>query len=296
MSFALVFYSVSCFPELSVCQSLLKLGAEIYPANGDLSGGRLGFAVQRATMMHNIELLKVLLNATKCRDAQKLGPLLLWVLNTKTVNTFERIVFSGPEIERNLQELIVLALKYEKNIEKINTYAENALFFSVAKGNARMTQFLLGTKCRAQLDVPSGRYALCPLLLAVSLNAEDQVETLLRAGANINSTFGGLDETCFHMCSRKSGSIRIAELLFKYCKGSATEKIQFLGRPRKDRRSSYHLAVYQGHFKLADWYAAEGVNVEAALDIITWNFRGIFEIFPSICRRALTLESKPSAT
>ncbi|RDW62495.1 hypothetical protein BP5796_10797 [Coleophoma crateriformis] len=256
--------------NLPAIKALLKHGAEIYP-NG-YSKGRLGGAVQRAAMMHNLEQLKVLLNATAPQDASKVGRLLHWILDNKTVTTFERILFTGPDINTTLQELIQCALRYEKDIDKLNGYGESALFFSVAKGNAQTVQNLLKTKCIAQLNAPSGRHMLQPLMLAVSLGVGDLVDTLLKAGANINSTFGKLEETCFHMCSRKSGSIEIAELLFKYTQGSTVKGDRLLDKPRKDGRSPYHLAVYQGHFKLADWYVARGANVEATLYVITWNF------------------------
>jgi Ankyrin repeats (3 copies) len=135
---------------------------------------------------------------------------------------------------------------------------------------------------------------LHPLLLAVSLNAEDIVETLLRSGANSRSTFGNLEETCFHLYSRESGSIEIADLLLKYSQGSADERTRLLGKPWKDGRTPYHFVVYQGHFKLADWYAARGVNVEATLYIVTWNIQGMIEVLRLLYNMALISESKLS--
>lgn len=258
---------------------MLNLGASINAVYNIDSKGR--GVIHRVAQMHNFELLEVLLEAaTKSniegrQEVISTQRLMSWILNTKSVTSFERILYTGPEINMRLGQTIHLALKYEKDVTSVNRLGENALFFSIANGNSEILRQVLNTKCRAQLEVPSGYHMLRPLQLAVSLSKEDDVEALLMAGADISPTFGNLEETCLHLCSRKSGSVEIAALLMKHYKGSSNEKTEFLNKQRRDGRSPYHLAIYQGHFKLADWYARMGADVEATLYVVTWKHEGI---------------------
>jgi hypothetical protein len=260
---------------------LLELGADINAVDdgGDSSGLS---TIQRVAQMHNFEMLKVLLDAVdRSRSSNKgsekalaTGKLLGCILDAKSFGTLERILYTGADIDTRLRQTIALALRYEQDIDDVNGLGETALFFSIATGNAQYVKELLNTKCRTQLNVPCGQHMLQPLQLAVSLSQEENVKTLLTAGADMNSTYGKLKETCFHLCSRKSGSVEIAGLLTKHFNGSSDEKTRLLNNTRQDGRSPYHLAVYQGHFNLADWYAARGADVEQTLYIVTWNHEG----------------------
>lgn len=254
---------------------LLKLGANIY--HNSVEPESEGGLFRRPAMLHDFELLKVLLEGMKT-SRNKASPrvrLLRFVLNVKSFTTFERIIHMGPKTDMKLQNTIDLVLEYEKDIESINGLGESALFYSIASGNSEIVQHLVSTKCLSQLNQPSGREKLRPLELAVSLSAIDIMRTLLEVGANISGTSGKLEETCLHLCSRKSGSIEVATLLLQHFHGSATEMVKFIDKPRKDGRTAYHLAILQGHFGLADWYIKQGANQQAPLYIITWTFQGI---------------------
>ncbi|KAK5052551.1 hypothetical protein LTR84_002416 [Exophiala bonariae] len=203
-------------------------------------------------------------------------------INPVSLTPFHRIIYTGPDVNRKTQEIIDTAVAYDKNVDKLNGFRENALYVSIAKGNARMVRCVLNTKCRDQLQIPSGVHGLRPLELAVCLSAEDVVEVLLDAGADVDSTHGRLEENCFHLCSRKSGSVAIAELLWERCRRCVeSNNSRLFDKARKDGRMPYHLAVFQGHFELADRYGAKGAVVEAGLSIITWKFDQRDRILPT---------------
>jgi hypothetical protein len=260
---------------------LLELGANIYSKNAEAESE--GGLLRRPAMLHDSDLLEILLEAmTKSKTKAFHRPQLLrFILDAKSLTTFECVLYMGAGTGKRLRDTIDLALKYEKDVDRINALKESALFYAVASGNSEFVQHLLSTKCISQLNQPSGQGKLRPLELAVSTSAVNTERILLEAGANLSCISGKLNETCLHLCSRKSGSIEVATLLLQHLNRSATEKIKFLNKPRKDGRTAYHLAVIQGHFRLADWYVQKGADQEAALFTITWNFRGISDPYTS---------------